>query len=830
MIAGLLWLACGGGEAESPLAVEWPGIAAEVRSQVVVPATYPSDLLVRADGSVWVLDGYRGQIVPIGPDGVVGAPFGGVEEWGHPVRLASAASGGAWLVDPAGRLLEIDPSGRTVRVVPVAATDQATVGGPPAGPVSVLEDEGLLVVSDRHGRVTWMDPGTGTIRREKSKAAEDEAFGTITDILRTPDGALVLADAVAGRIHRLGADDSWRSFGRYGLWIGTMKQPKAVLAEGAGYWIADTALGAVQLFADDGSGRGVLMVDGEPLALRHPIALDRTATRELLVLEAATSTVWKLGVDPRAVERSLRVAPRRFQRKSLVSTDDAGAAGDDGQICLQCHDGLVNDSRFVWDGALARHPLHEKPEEKLPAIFTLDEEGGLACVTCHSPHGTSTLADVVAVEQGADRDLLVRHVASEPFMRLSRDDSGLCIACHSAEPHEDAVSKLGIGGGAHPVGAALARKMVGRPGSDEEPQCVTCHAVHGGEGDGLLRSEGDGRFCVSCHEAEAAPGSAHATGLTGASTQPGPEIDAHLPLDQAGRATCRTCHDLAGGRAAALLRIPEDGGNLCGACHTEVLQDIAAGHSGVQGSSGISCLGCHDTHGAKHADGLLRDFGTHTAGDPYGCLGCHRSGGAGAAAGIVRGGHPVDGEAHPPMTNDPLTCGTCHDPHGPAAAVPACGECHADQAQAATRGGHGTATCVDCHPAHRDAPSAKISGLNPASQGCLGCHLDGLGGAPKLRSYDHPDLVFRPDGTRWTALAGLPLYAADGRPVASGQNGELTCSSCHETHGPNATDPGDNLRRPEWKAVCTSCHGNDALVLYRYFHEPERRSSVQEAP
>ena len=197
-------------------------------------------------------------------------------------------------------------------------------------------------------------------------------------------------------------------------------------------------------------------------------------------------------------------------------------------------------------------------------------------------------------------------------------------------------------------------------------------------------------------------------------------------------------------------------------------------------------------------------------------------------------GHPVDGEAHG-AKGEALTCETCHDAHNPRAdrGLAACEGCHAEQASAAHRGGHGSATCLDCHPMHSAAPSAKLSGsVNPRSAPCLACHASTSANAtaPKVLSYSHPELVFTPDGSRWTPLGGLTLYAADGTEEPAGKNGALTCSSCHLTHGPDASEPGDNLRRPGWKEACSSCHGEKALPLYRYFHRSDRWDDLEVSP
>jgi predicted CXXCH cytochrome family protein len=807
----LLAFACAPDPVDDPLGADWPALPAEVVSRQTLDAVYPTDVLARLDGSVWVLDGYRGAIVALPKDGGASTRLGEDQEWGRPVRLAHADRGGAWLSDPAGRLVEIDSEAKTVRTLDLAAADAPAPWVVPSGPVAVVEDGDALVVSDRHGQIVWLDRETGAPRARITHDPTGARIGTVTDLARARSGAILAADAVGGRVHEVTPDGEWRSFGRYGLWIGALKQPKAVLPFEGGWLVADSALRAVQLFATDGTARGLLTVDGVRLELGHPIALERTIGGDLLVLDAATATLWTLRVDRAALEGLLDEAPARWKRTPLVE-DYAGVAGLDGRDCLQCHDGLVNDSRQVWDAGLGHHPIEEPLEDPLPAFFTLDEQGRITCTTCHSPHGSSTLAEVAAVEEGEQRSLLVRHAASETFLRMSRGDSALCVACHGESPHEDAVEQLGIGGGAHPVGAELASSMEGRGDGAEPVGCLGCHAVHGAEGEHLVRGESDGKLCATCHADEADSAHSH-------------------PIDP-DEATCRTCHDLTGGRGRALLRLSEEGGDVCVDCHEEIARSTAAGHSDVPGAEGIACLGCHAAHEAPLKDALLIALGPRTASDPLACLGCHGPGGRAAVLGISPGrlGHPVDGEVHE-AGRDPLTCLTCHDHHGPRAEGLDCAECHIEQGDSAQRGGHGGTPCLACHPSHESPPRAQLAGVDPRSQTCLGCHLPpGVDGASPVASWSHPELVFRPDGTRWTALAGVPLYGPSGELLPEGQNGDLACSSCHLTHGPDPVEPGDHLRRPGWKEVCTSCHGAEALVLYRWFHQPDRRSAGGQSP
>lgn len=840
-----------------------PLIAATVTWKLSAEALLPTDLVVEPDGELLVLDGYAGRALRYGPDRNLEGVMGGGESWGSPVRMSRGASG-FWLADPAGRLLLVDESGAILsdlvappralapegaeegagsdapETAPPAESGDSAAAAETAAPIAVLERGGELLVADRDGRVLWLDAKTGALVRELDAGLEDEEFGLITDLSPTADGGVLATDAITGRVHRLGeAGTVSLSFGRYGAWVGYLKQPKSSLTlEGGAALVADSELGVVQLFDAKGAARGALAVDGQILRLEHPIALERAPGGELLVLEAGTATIWSLDLDEGAVQAALAGEVVRWLREPLAE-QDANPAAAEGARCLQCHDGLLLDSRHVWDPKLDAHPVNIDPEKDLPDFFPLDEQGRLVCVSCHSPHGTVALEDVQKAKTEEELKALVPHGSgSEPFFRVGRRDSALCIACHTDAAHEDAVGALGLGQGGHPTGKALVDQMAKRGGESvvdpTQEQCLTCHAVHGATGEHLTRGEADGRLCVACHEPQATSNRTHPMGLTGAKGS----IEADrsgLPLDEEGHVSCRSCHDLVEGRGEALLRQPEGGANLCASCHGEQAKELAGDHARVRGAAGISCLGCHDPHGDGLGEALNRHAGVASAVDADGCLGCHGPKGSAAKAGVQPGvlGHPVDGKVHEGQ-KEALVCEACHGTHDPtvADASSTCKDCHEEQGAAKARGGHGSATCLDCHPMHSAAPTARIAGVNPASARCLSCHAEGAGtgGAPVVTAFEHPDMIFQPDGTRWKPLGGLPLYAADGTEEPVGENGDLACSSCHLTHGPDAAEPGDNLRRPGWKEACTSCHGEDALPLYRYFHRPDRRSDLDVSP
>lgn len=832
--------ACGDGPQLARIEDSPTTITATQASRVVLDAVLPSDILATASGEVWVLDGYAGRALKVGADGAVNATIGDPDTWGHPLRMAEGKDDTLWLTDPGGRVLHVDQTGALLGQLAVPALDAATGGSGPSAPVALVDLGDALVVTDRSGRVSWIDPSSGAVGRQVLNDADNQRFSLLADLTRTPDGRLVGVDTLLGRIQVLSpTGEALASVGRYGAWIGYMKQPKAIVALSDGaFAVADSELGSLQIFDGEGAGRGIVTVDGAPLALAHPVAVERVGADELLVLDAGQAALIRLKLDASSLKAALDGPAKRWLHTPVKAAQELPPVGS-GR-CLQCHSGVVNDSREVWDQKLDAHPVNIKPEKTIPAYFPLSDDGQMVCTTCHSPHGSVSLTEL----QGAGAPLVPHEAEGSTFLRMGKGGSELCVACHTDAAHEGALEAMGLGGGGHPTGEALVSALSKRGGKDGDVtvvvnptrgQCLSCHAVHGASGEHLTRGETDGALCVACHVDQASAGRTHPLGMNSASDAVHPERTG-LPLDTDGHVTCRTCHELVEGKGEALLRHTEGKGDLCSTCHTSQSKELGGGHAAVRGAAGISCLGCHDTHGQPVDKAMLRGAALASAADPQGCLSCHGQGGAASKAGVRPGvlGHPVDGKAHGDGAAT-LSCESCHDAHNPRTdrSVSGCERCHTEQASAAHRGGHGQATCLDCHPMHSAPPTAKVAAsVNPRSATCLACHAEGSANAaaPKVASFTHPAMVFAPDGSRWTPLGNLPLFAADGTQEPKGTNGALTCSSCHLTHGPDAAEPGDNLRRPGWKEACAACHGEKALPLYRYFHRSDRWDDLEVAP
>lgn len=258
------------------------------------------------------------------------------------------------------------------------------------------------------------------------------------------------------------------------------------------------------------------------------------------------------------------------------------------------------------------------------------EPGVLAksCTPCHSGHGYS----------------------GTPMLRAPGDE--MCLECHqagSAAPGRR--ESLGMGSGAHP---ADLRLEFSKPIIHRGARCVDCHSVHGvaaiprGRVDGLNYGRQnpstkrgyttEAELCLACHGSRAVSGvDPHDIGLLLDPTNPSyhpvlalsaEDVPSLLPpLTSNSMLNCTDCHtndDPGLPRGPHGSRIPgllgaeytfEEGQPespsayaLCYACHSRevVLEsDPFPYHDEHVVSFRISCVRCHDAHGATSARALI---------------------------------------------------------------------------------------------------------------------------------------------------------------------------------------------------------------------------------
>ena len=477
------------------------------------------------------------------------------------------------------------------------------------------------------------------------------------------------------------------------------------------------------------------------------------------------------------------------------------------RMCLSCHDGSVRDSR----DRICNDPGHRvgvKPSSgiRIPETFPLDEQGGLLCVTCHTPHALTKQDDRLV----------------EFFLRAPNTNSSLCKQCHITKGG-------GKAQGNHPVDISAPSNPApiieagGRMGTERPYQiiCETCHIPHGGVNNKfLVLSVEDPRtrsvLCEVCHTAK--PGLAadaslnrfsHPMDLTADSRVSIPKKwkgGGAVVLGSGGELVCRTCHIPHGAADKDYLlaeRNQQD--SLCVQCHAAQRGIADASHyrkiisqderniKGQAASALGPCSPCHLVH--QGTDELMWARRVPKPSAPPGeiCKSCHSPEGEAKEVVPAPYSHPMNSAASIPGTSlvlplfagpgknrdGEIRCSTCHDFHNP---LPLKSGTMNDPEK---RGAYlrlsadgASAICMECHPAQ------------------------GL-----VKGTDHDLSVTAPD-----FIAGLE------RPPAPSD----TCGCCHRAHiteplpylwsaplGPSMIEGWEKTytaTHDMMVMVCTGCH------------------------
>lgn len=545
------------------------------------------------------------------------------------------------------------------------------------------------------------------------------------------------------------------------------------------------------------------------------------------------------------------------------------AAADPRGLCVTCHPLRQDDHKGLGFGHLtALHKDKVPPDNKLtlypgktdPAI------SNMTCTTCHDPHLTD----------------------HKQFLRVSGDQ--LCASCHPGE-----VKTLA---GKHDFTRRPELKNGRGASAEQTGKCGFCHAVHQSVGPVMWIGTGQAprqpdQLCTECHRegglAAKTPAArfSHPTGAKAtASTKPAgglPLFDKELHRTGGGGfVACSSCHEVHadGQKSAHMLRLGGGVSELCLACHPQQ-GAMAVGRHDSRGKGkwpGVKvendlCAGCHKAHSNDSTSQLWtvgRQF--EQQGTDAACVACHPNSDWAADPKTPRPGammhpRPVKGDAQLPLLADRdgnarLGCQTCHDPHASAqqprmlrvaANAPSsevCATCHTNTKAMAhgmhapdvlkTRGDKDP-TCAPCHAVHA-VPNMQVQYLWTAGQAdesavleerlCLSCHGDRGTATRRPQMVRHPDTLrggVKLSSTRPAALA------ATTRPAAAGQ---VTCQTCHLSHGPlqpaaAAVAPMAQRRivKPMLRPgvamdYCASCHGMAASKLFLYFHQPAKRANL----
>ena len=461
-------------------------------------------------------------------------------------------------------------------------------------------------------------------------------------------------------------------------------------------------------------------------------------------------------------------------------------------ICKSCH----AENKCAAEAPLPAtgHPIGVKPEEPQTAkdfplyseTGTKDSRGSLYCSSCHNTHQW----DPLNPDNKGSRD--EKGDISNSFLRAAHQDSILCLGCHTEQA---AVLKTD-----HDLSqtAPEEKNMLDQsPGASGI--CGSCHLAHGGadilmwgrnlpEGEEPLMA----RLCLECHSrgscAEEKQIGEHSHPISvRAEAASGTPLPLYLPegkQDPQGVVVCSTCHNShqwnpadpevkgeEGTPADSFLRLAGAGNApLCAECHLE--------KSYIEGTD-------HDLRVTapeeKNKQALL-------PGESGLCAQCHA------------------------VHNAPMKAFTWNREAGP--------------------------LLLESWKDKFTASDNLMVGL------CTSCHAPDECAGEKVPEYGlHPSRIYmamieeRSDAleedTFKTYLKQFPIYTGEGEKSAGG---DIVCSTCHDPHlwdarflrkGPGEKVEGNAttsfLRKDIAFTFCASCHGEEGLFKFKYFHSIKGR-------
>ncbi len=461
-------------------------------------------------------------------------------------------------------------------------------------------------------------------------------------------------------------------------------------------------------------------------------------------------------------------------------------------ICVSCHDkgrcaaekpvpetGHPVGVTFDAGPAGTDFPLYTATGQKSP-------QGSVYCSSCHNTHQWDPR------NPGNKGEDDTPGTVCNSFLRTAHGAADtLCAGCHReqaavrATDHDLSLS------------APLEQNRLGQTAA-QSGVCGSCHVAHGGDARLMWarnpKKPDETTFmeqvCLGCHTG----GGCGAGKLPGSNSHPvntavSENQCANLPLFTAegtrrpnGRVYCSTCHNAHQWDPADPHKKAEEGG---------------AADSFLRCSAGGASPLCAECHREKaFIEGTDHDMTATAGGAEHACVADS------AGTGL---------------------CGACHGVHnartqrflwkkeiGPAAVA-------GWKAEFADPAAIMTGLCTACHRQEGCADETLPEyGLHPGRLYMASRERRTGGGTPAAEQSPEP----------------IPVYTANGE---QSPGGDIVCATCHDAHVWNAgrpekgtgTDQQGNatnsfLRKNISFMFCASCHGEETLFRFKYFHSPKR--------
>ena len=759
-----------------------------------------------------------------------------------------------------------------------------TPSGPPE-PVAVSLKDGILAWSDRkYHRFCRLRLETGESLGCTGERGEQEGrFQYPYQLTQDRDGYYHVVDIVNARVQVF--DKSGRFFlqiSRFGLNPDELFRPNglAIDREKDMEFIADSYFGTISVFKAGQYVDKLKDTDGEPIHLDSPTGLAWHDGR-LYVAETAADRIVVLTVDYHEGEGSAKAAGKRIelsQKNCIIchlswategpeavrQPDPQGALPDASfRMCYSCHNGAIMDSRKAI-GHGAQHPtVYEdektkserkrlgKRKDKLPDLFPRTKDQQLQCTACHTPHNN----------EAQQQTLYSPH--RNAWLRVPNHGGDLCERCHGSkvksaretDPHKRGVNHpLAIKfepppneeARGFPTNKALhkgvpeaLRDHGSMLGNKRELVCQSCHQVHGGFGDRRMTvlTRDKGVLCEQCHDAQYAKDKqdARRKGVHPVNIKPDREVK--LKGEKIEFLTCETCHKVHKGQIGTPL-FPQEIENaeaMCKSCHErqhaenkdEALKkgvhpanhklDEEVEIAGKQVKT-MGCLTCHSVHhGKPDTPALVEEYR-----DGQLCSHCHAN-----KQQVVGSDHDLRITAKDKknkfdqVPHESGVCGACHTLHRGKGELPRLFAVKKVEGKPEPDG-----------PDKADTSDLKNDAL------CLNCHQKGgISEKKVVKHFSHPhkDLILRSDKN------SMPLLDEHEKVKEFGQ---IVCITCHEAHlwSPDKKlKPGEKVtlstnkenlegtqisaflrHKGVEKTFCLECHGFEALVKFKYFHDKQR--------